>query len=51
MQVEKATTRDPMKKQAAEERKEDRKLEAESDERVEKANHAAERSGTHTFTT
>jgi hypothetical protein len=38
-QVEKAKTRDPMKKREAEEDKEDRKLQIESDERVEKAGH------------
>lgn len=47
-QVEKAKTRDPMKKREAEERKEDRKLEIESDERVEKAGHGPERNVTHT---
>lgn len=51
LQVEKATTGDPMKKREAEERMEDRKLEAESDERVEKEGHADEKSGKHTFTT
>ena len=40
--VEKATTRDPMK------RREDRKLEIESDERVEKAGHVPEKTMTRT---
>ena len=44
--AEKATMRDPMKKRAAEERKEDRKLEIESDERVEKAGHGSEKKHT-----
>ena len=44
--VEKATTRDPMKRREAEERKEDRKLEIESDERVEKAGHGSEKKHT-----
>lgn len=48
MQVEKVTTRDPMKKREAEERKEDRKLEIESDERVEKAGRGPEKTVTHT---
>ncbi|KAG2605730.1 protein LE25-like [Panicum virgatum] len=42
--VEKATTRDPMKKREAEERK----LEIESDERVEKAGHGPEKTATRT---
>jgi len=44
--AEKATMRDPMKKRAAEERKEDRKLEIESDERVEKAGNGSEKKHT-----
>ena len=47
-QVEKAKTRDPLKKREAEEDKEDRKLRIESDERVEKAGHGPERTVTHT---
>jgi hypothetical protein len=47
-QVEKAKTRDPLKKREVEEDKEDRKLQIESDERVEKAAHGPERTVAHT---
>ncbi|WVZ81280.1 hypothetical protein U9M48_028673 [Paspalum notatum var. saurae] len=46
--VEKVKTADPSKKREADEHKQDRKLEIESDKRVEKAGHGPERSVTHT---
>ncbi|PWZ06174.1 hypothetical protein Zm00014a_040294 [Zea mays] len=48
VRVEKAKTRDPLKKREVEEDKEDRKLQIESDERVEKAAHGPERTVAHT---
>jgi hypothetical protein len=51
VQVEKATTTDPVKKREVEENKEDRKLKVDSDEREEKEDHAAERSGRRTIVT
>lgn len=41
-------TTDPMKKREPEERKEDRKLEIESDKRVEKSSRGPEKTVTHT---
>ncbi|KAE8782340.1 Protein LE25 [Hordeum vulgare] len=49
--VQKATTTDPRKKREAEENKEDRLLKVDSDEREEKGDHAAERSGRRTIIT
>ena len=49
--MEKATTTDPAKKREVEENKEDRKLKVDSDEREEKGDHAAQRSGRRTIVT
>lgn len=51
LQVQKATTTDPGKKREAEENKDDRMLKLDSDERQEKGDHAAERSGRRTIVT
>ena len=49
--MEKATTTDPAKKREAKENKDDRMLRVDSDEREEKDDHAAERSGRRTIVT
>ncbi|KAF7101727.1 hypothetical protein CFC21_102972 [Triticum aestivum] len=49
--VQKATTTDPAKKREAEEKKVDRMHKVHSDERDEKGDHAAERSGRRTIVT